>query len=126
MPKISRATAPNVHDMGPALDVGGNIDGYTVDFVTIRQAHSLQAMLKGLPDDRCPCPHWGYLFSGKITVAYTDHEEVYEAGDAFYMAPGHVPAAETGSEFIQFSPQEPLAEVLAVMGANAARARPGS
>ena len=29
---------------------------------------------------------------------------VYPAGDAYYMPPGHVPAAETGSEFIQFSP----------------------
>jgi hypothetical protein len=63
-------------------------------------------MLKGLPGDSCQCPHWGYMLAGKITVSYPDHEEVYQAGDAFYMTPGHVPAAETGSEFIQFSPRQ--------------------
>ena len=76
-------------------------------------------MLKGLPGDRCPCPHWGYLFTGKITVTYADHEEVYQAGDAFYMSPGHVPTGETGSEFVQFSPAEALAEVRTAMMRNA-------
>ena len=76
-------------------------------------------MFKGLPGEVCPCPHWGYVFSGRITVAYADHDEAYEAGDAFYMSPGHVPAAEAGSEFVQFSPHEALAEVREVMMRNA-------
>ena len=104
MPKISKDTAPDIEDFGPAMDRGGQLDEYTVDFVTIRESHSLAALLKGLPGDSCQCPHWGYMLAGKITVSYPDHEEVYQAGDAFYMPPGHVPAAETGSEFIQFSP----------------------
>jgi hypothetical protein len=118
MPKISRETAPNVQDAGPAVDLGGHLDDYTVDFVTIRQGHSLAEMLRGLPGDSCQCPHWGYLFAGKLTITYADHEEVYEAGDAYYMTPGHVPAAETGSEFIQFSPKEQLAETMAAIRAN--------
>ena len=24
-------------------------------------------LLRGLPDDRCPCPHWGYVFTGRLT-----------------------------------------------------------
>jgi uncharacterized cupin superfamily protein len=119
MPKISKESAPNVQEYGPALDISGDLDDYTVNFVTIRQGHSLAGMFKGLPGNNCPCPHWGYLFTGKITVTYADHEEVYEAGDAFSMTPGHVPAAETGSEFVQFSPAEALAEVRAVMMRNA-------
>lgn len=122
MPKISKETAPDVNDLGPALDIGGHLDDFTVDFVTIRQGHSLEAMLKGLPGDRCPCPHWGYVFAGNITVKYADREESYQAGDAFYMSPGHVPGAETGTEFVQFSPKEQLAEVMAVMAGNAQRA----
>ena len=70
MPKISKETAPTVEDSGPALDISGPVDDYTVDFVTIRQEHSLAELLKGLPGDSCPCPHWGYLFAGKITVTY--------------------------------------------------------
>jgi hypothetical protein len=126
MPMISKASAPNVADFGVAFESGGDLDDYTFDFVSIRQTHSLAPVLKGLPGDRCPCPHWGYLFSGRITVTYADHEEVYQAGDAFYMSPGHVPAAEAGSELLQISPKGPLAEVTAVMASNAARMADGA
>jgi hypothetical protein len=51
--------------------------------------------------------------------------ETYHAGDAFYMTPGHVPAAEAGTEFVQFSPKEQLAETMAAMMANAQRAMAG-
>jgi uncharacterized cupin superfamily protein len=123
MPKLSKDSAPNVEEFGPALDISGEVDDYTVNFVTIKQAHSLAGMFKGFPGEACPCPHWGYVFAGRITVGYKDHEEVYEAGDAFYMPPGHVPAAETGSEFVQFSSREGLAEVRDVMMRNAKEMR---
>ncbi len=125
MPAISKTTAPNVQDVGPALDLGGELAGYTAEFVTIRQGHSLAPVLKGLPGDSCQFPHWGYMLAGKVTVSYPDHEEVYQAGDAFYMPPGHVPAAETGSEFIQFSPTQQLADTIAVIKANAQRMMAG-
>jgi hypothetical protein len=122
MPKLSKDSAPNVQDAGGlAIDRNGDLDGTSVSFVTIRQSHSLAPLLRGLPGDRCQCPHWGYLLAGKITVSYADHEEAYQAGDAFYMTPGHVPAAEAGTEFIQFSPADQLAETLAAMKANAQR-----
>ncbi len=121
MPKISKESAPNIQDAGPAFDASGDLDDYTVEFVSIKQGHSLVELLKGLPGDRCPCPHWGYLFTGKITVNYADHDEVYEGGDAYYMSPGHVPAAETGSEFLQFSPRDQVAEIHAHIQANAER-----
>src|SRR5262249_1944659 len=60
------------------------------------------------------------------TVSYADREETYQAGDAFYMTPGHVPAAEAGTELVQFSPKEQLAETTAAMMANAQRAQLGS
>jgi hypothetical protein len=43
-----------------------------------------------------------------LTVRYADHEEVVEADDAFSMPPGHVPAAEAGTEFVMFSPTPEL------------------
>lgn len=122
MPKLSKDSAPNVQDVGGlAIDHNGDLDGTSVSFVTIRQSHSLASMLRGLPGDRCQCPHWGYLLAGKITVSYADHEETYQTSDAFYMTPGHVPAAEAGTEFIQFSPADQLAETLEAMKANAQR-----
>jgi len=72
-------------------------------------------MLKSLPGGNCSCPHWGYLFKGRMIVRYNDHEEVFEAGDAFYMSPGHAPEAEAGSEFVQFSPADQLAATVAAI-----------
>ncbi|HSS89635.1 MAG TPA: AraC family ligand binding domain-containing protein [Streptosporangiaceae bacterium] len=115
MPKVSKESVTEVRDYGVAEDRTGNLDGYTVNFVSIRQDHDLAPMLSGLPGGRCPCPHWGYVLKGRMIVRYADHEEVCEAGDAFYMPPGHTPAAEAGTEFIQISPSDQLQEVEAAV-----------
>jgi hypothetical protein len=49
------------------------------------------------------------VFKGRLTIRYGDHEETAEAGEAFFMSPGHAPAAEAGTEFVQFSPAADLA-----------------
>ena len=117
MPKVSAKTAANVADFGAAIDRNETLDDTAVSFVEIKQTHDLGAMLAGLPGGHCSCPHWGYMFKGRLTVQYADHEEVFEAGDAFYMTPGHVPAAEAGSEFVQFSPAKEMAETEAAIRA---------
>ena len=108
MPKVSRESAANVQDHGPAEEREQELDDYSVSFLSIRQGMDLAPLMKGLPDDRCQCPHWGYVFKGKLTLRFADWEEVYEAGDAFYVPPGHAPEAESGTEFVQFSPTEEL------------------
>jgi mannose-6-phosphate isomerase-like protein (cupin superfamily) len=115
MPKVSKESVTEVRDYGVAEDRTGDLDGYTVNFVSIRQDHDLAPMLSGLPGGRCSCPHWGYVLKGRMIVRYADHEEVCEAGDAFYMPPGHAPAAEAGTEFIQISPSDQLQEVEAAV-----------
>jgi hypothetical protein len=75
-------------------------------------------LLKGLPGDRCPCPHWGYLLAGKLTVRYADHEEVVQAGEVYYLAPGHTMAAEAGTVLIEFSPREAFRELTAIAEKN--------
>ena len=108
MPFTSKATAQE-QDFGLAVDRRADLDDYTVEFVSIRETHSLRDMLAGLPGSHCRCPHWGYMLSGRITVDYDDKHEEYGPGDAFYMSPGHVPTAEAGTEFVTFSPREELA-----------------
>jgi hypothetical protein len=81
--KVSKESASRVSDFGIAEDRTEEFDGYTVDFVWIRQDSDLAPMLKGLPDDRCQCPHWGYVFKGEMTVSYADHEEVIAPEEAF-------------------------------------------
>lgn len=111
MAKLSRHSA-EVRDAGIVEDRHGELDGYTVNFVTFREDIDLTPMLKGLPGDRCHCPHWGYVVKGRLTYRFADREEVVEAGEAFYLPPGHIPVQnEPGSEIVQFSPSETLAEV---------------
>jgi hypothetical protein len=117
MPKVSRNTASQIDDFGLAEDRHDDLDGYTVNFVTIRQSHDLAPMLKCLPGGKCQCPHWGYLLGGRMIVRYDNHEEVIEAGDAFYMPPGHAPEAEAGTQIVQFSPAEKLAETVSALKA---------
>jgi hypothetical protein len=109
MPKTTKDTTPIKMDFEIAQDRACDLADYTVNFVTVRQAHDLAPMLAGLPGGRCQCPHWGVMLAGRMTATYGDHEEVYEKGDVWYMPPGHTAAAEAGSEFIQFSPADQLA-----------------
>jgi hypothetical protein len=109
MPKVSKQSATTVKDFGVAEDRSSDVDGYTINFVSIRESHDLAPMLKSLPGGNCSCPHWGYIFKGRMIVRYDDHEDALEAGDAFYMSPGHAPEAEAGTEFVMFSPADELA-----------------
>ena len=119
MPRVSRESAPNVQDAGPVLDRSEELDSYTASFTLFRQDLDGTQLLKGLPDDRCQCPHWGYVVSGSMTFRFADHEEVFSAGDAFYTAPGHVPVHnDADTEIVLFSPTEELRKTEAVMAQN--------
>ena len=63
-------------------------------------------LLEVFPDNRCPCPHWGYLLAGRMVVRYADREDVVNAGELYYMAPGHTMACDAGTVLIEFSPRE--------------------
>jgi hypothetical protein len=108
MPRTSKATAPDGQEFPVGHERTEELDGYTVSFVTITEAHDLAPMLAVLPTGRCECPHWGYVAKGQLTVTYADHVETIEEGDAFYLSPGHSPAATAGTEFVLFSPSEEL------------------
>jgi hypothetical protein len=119
MPKVSRDSAANRTDHGAVEDRSEQLNGYTVNFVSFRQDVDATPLLKGLPDDQCQCPHWGFVIKGRLTYRFGDREEVYEAGDAFYNPPGHVPIShEPGSEIVQFSPAEELRATEAAMARN--------
>jgi quercetin dioxygenase-like cupin family protein len=111
MPKVSKQSAAHVEDHGPVVDRHEDVAGYTVNFTTFNVDIDSTPFLKGLPGDRCHCPHWGYVLKGRLTFGFDGREEVFEAGDAFYVPPGHVQRAEAGSEYLQFSPAKELHEV---------------
>ena len=118
MPKVSKATAQHVEDIEPMTGHYGELDRYTVGFERFHVDTDAAPVFKGLPDDRCQSPHWGYVVSGRVTFRYADREEVYEAGDAYYAPPGHVPFVEAGAELVEFSPTEDYARTMAVVKRN--------
>lgn len=120
MPRVSKATATNVQDIGIGMIRDEVVDGYEFAFLNLDTDADLAPMLKGLPDDRCPCPHWGYVTKGKVTFTFADHTEAFEAGDAFYVSAGHSPTAAAGTEFLLISPAEQIAEVNAAIQRNMA------
>ena len=108
MPKVSRETA-DLNAFGPVEDRHMDIDGgYTVNFLTFNVDSDGTELVRGLPGDQCQCPHWGYVFKGKLTFRTDRGEEVFGPGDAFYLSPGHIPIIEAGSEYLQFSPSDEL------------------
>lgn len=74
----------------------------------------------GLPDDRCQCPHWGYVVSGQYRAIFADHELVLNAGDVYYLEPGHTTTFDEDTEIIEFSPLGAYAQTMEVAGRNVA------
>jgi hypothetical protein len=63
----------------------------------------LGPLLQGLPNDLCPCPHWGYVIKGQMRVSYADRQEVLRAGDLYYLPAGHTGVVEEEFECVEFS-----------------------
>ena len=83
-------------------------------------------LFKGLPDDRCPAPHWGYVIKGQLRVIYADREEVLRTGDLYYLPPGHTAVVEEDFESVEFSNPVAHEQVLDVIKRNAAIAQTAS
>ncbi len=105
-------------DMKITFDEGGVVvqdavwGDFHVAFETFRERFDAAPLHKGLPDDQCQCPHWGYALKGKMRVVYTDHEEIAQAGDAYYIEPGHNAVYEAGTETVEFSPNELFQKIM--------------
>jgi hypothetical protein len=123
MSRTSKADAPVTLDEPEIEGRYAELDGYTVAFETHKADMDPAPLFQGLPQDRCQCPHWGVVLSGRIVFRYADHDEVYTAGDAYYGAPGHLPLLFAGTELIEFSPTAALNSTMAVVGQNLEAAR---
>jgi hypothetical protein len=127
MPKVSRETASETVAMD-GLDVRlHHLDGgYSVCFESHTADADLAPLFRGLPEDRCQLPRWGYVLSGEVTFRFADRDETYEAGDAYYVPPGHTPLHHAGAEIVEFSPTGILGETVGVVMQNARAAQAGA
>jgi hypothetical protein len=83
------------------------------EYFSLAAGTNIAPLLKGLEDDLCQSPHWGYVLQGRVTVTYKDggSEEV-SGGDLFYWPPGHTVRVDENAELILFSPQREHAHVI--------------
>jgi hypothetical protein len=120
MNAISRQDAPiAIEGDGVELrlqEIGGDM---SAAFVRLPKGADLRPAVKGLPDDLCPCPHWGYVLKGRIKMWTLHGDQIYEAGQAFYWGPGHAPEALEDCEYVDFSPTQEFKEVIAHITAQA-------
>ena len=89
-----------------------------VELDTIHKKMDVTPLLKGLPNDRCQCPHWGYVLKGRMIMRNKDHDEIANAGDAYYMPPGHTAIFDAGTEVLEFSPKDKLKKAMEVIMRN--------
>src|SRR5689334_23204439 len=94
--------------------------GMAIELGAWREEVDASPFFKGLPDDRCQCPHWGYVLKGQLRYQFADHEEVYSAGDVYYATPGHTPIIGDNTEYVEFSPVGSYQQTMEVVGRNLA------
>ena len=122
MRKVSRSTAPDAVELeGLSVRIGHLEGGYSVCFEKHVADADLGELFRGLPRDRCQLPRWGYVVKGKVCFALSDREETFEAGDAYYVPPGHIPRHYAGTEIVEFSPTDVLKETVKVVMSNLQR-----
>jgi len=88
--------------------------GMTVAYSQLPAGTDFTPFLEGLENDRCHCPHWGYIFEGSVKIIYNDGtEEINNAGDLFYWPAGHTAIVVEDTKLMDFSPDKEMGEVMA-------------
>ena len=83
------------------------------EYFSLGAGADIAPLLRGLEDDACQAPHWGYMLAGEVVVTYTDGtEETCATDELFYWKPGHSVRVVDDAEVILFSPQAQHAQVM--------------
>jgi hypothetical protein len=125
MPKTGKDAIGEIEELPGYEGRFAELGPYTVGFETYTADVDLSELFRGLPDDRCQCPHWGVVLKGRLTFKTDDGDVVIGAGEAYYVGAGHLPVLSAGTEVVEFSPTTELEETLAVVSRNAEAAGPG-
>ena len=102
--RATREELPIMLEAGPSSIRGADWGEMRVSLVSVPAGTDFSPLLRGLPEDRCQGPHWGYVLKGRLRIQYADGEEVLSAGDFYHMPPGHTGIAEEDTEFLEVAP----------------------
>jgi hypothetical protein len=117
MPHSKLEDLPSGGDRWPAIGHEGfrstQWGDMEVGFTTVHGPLDCTEQYKfgGLPGGVCPCPHYGYIFEGRMRAQYPGSdwpEEVIEAGEAYFIPSGHVLIYDEPSRVLEFNPASAL------------------
>jgi hypothetical protein len=106
---VPGATARQAANFGDASRCGT----LGAEYFSLGAGTDIAPLLRGLHDDACQAPHWGYMISGEVVVTYTDGtEETCGGNDLFHWPAGHSVRVTSDAEVVLFSPQDDHMEVM--------------
>jgi hypothetical protein len=117
MPHSRPEDLPNGNLRWPAIGDSGfrsvQWGDMEVGYTTVHQPLDCTEQYKwgGLPGGVCPCPHYGYLFEGRMRAQYPGSdwpEEVVEGGEAFFIPSGHVLIYDEPTKVLELNPAHAL------------------
>jgi hypothetical protein len=82
-----------------------------VGYTTVPEPVDVSPMYASLPGGVCQCPHYGYMFRGRLRCVYPGSDwpdEVAETGDVYFVRAGHVLVYEEPSEVLELNPAAAL------------------
>lgn len=94
-----------------------NCGGITLGFNELPKGTDFTPLLKGLNNDSCHSPHWGYVLEGRIQIIYDDgKKEEVSAGEVFYWPAGHTAIVLEDIKILELSPTKEYTEVITHVG----------
>jgi hypothetical protein len=118
MPKASKSSASEHVEVEGFEGHYAELGGTTVGWETYTADVDMTPLFAGLPDDRCQCEHWGYVFEGKVVFHTADGDEEFMGGEAYFVGPGHTPSIFAGTSLVEFSPTDRLNQTMEVVTRN--------
>lgn len=100
----TKSELPVMLQAGEASVRGAEWGEMRVVLVSVPAGTDFGPLLKGLTNDRCQAPHWGYVLKGRLRIQFADHDEVIATGDFYYLPPDHTGVAEEETEFMEVVP----------------------
>lgn len=91
---------------GPGVEIRGvDAQGMTNAIIRLAAGFDARPAFRGLEGDHCQVPHWGYVISGLLKLWMQDGScRSYAPGEVFTWEPGHAPAADKDTEYLELSP----------------------
>jgi hypothetical protein len=111
--RATRDELPVMLEAGPSSIRGADWGELRVVVLSVTAGTDFGPLLKGLQDNLCQGPHWGYVLKGRLRIRYADGaEEVLSGGDFYYLPPGHTGVAEVDTDFMEVVPPDKHQEFL--------------